>query len=183
MKLNFTTAFWLLFRALSKLIPNETATEILTGCLRPCPDQRIGLDSLVAAGHRLLAVVRPAQKQIDDAKALNIRKHHCGDCSDVGTEKKEATKSAGALSPSMAEPGLARSAGLFNRHRYVEGKRRAEWLHIQREGEERAKAWQDLKACRCHGQCGAREHRNRRQRPCLFEGTIKCRDVKKHFNY
>ena len=47
---------------------------------------------------------------------------------------------------------------------------------MRAEGEARAEAWQELKVCRCHGQCGNKEHRNRRQKPCQREGVFRCRD-------
>ena len=81
------------------------------------------------------------------------------------------------------ESVLAIPAGLFNSGRYHKGRRRAEWQQISQEGGAKAEAWQKLRVCRCHGRCGAREHTNRRKKPCQNEGTQLCRDVYKGFSY
>ena len=92
---------------------------------------------------------------------------------------------AGAPLPSKMEckkeSVLAIPAGLFNSGQYHKGRRRAEWQQISQEGGAKAEAWQKLRVCRCHGQCGARRHVNRRQRLCQNKGTIMCRDNLKGF--
>ena len=99
------------------------------------------------------------------------------------SQKNRPTETAGAHAPNSTEAGLAMSAGLFNRDKYVKGGRTGEWRLIQEEGEARANAWQDLKVCRCHGQCGAKRHRIRRTKPCQHEGTVKCKDFHYGFTF
>ena len=106
-----------------------------------------------------------------------------GDDESENSEDKETTETAGALLPIRKEPCLAMTADLFDKTQYWHGKRRAEWEHIKNKGEATADAWQDLKVCRCHGQCGALNHTNRRLKPCQNEGTVKCRDTTKGFSF
>ena len=181
----FQEQFMATFRRSVRVLCEETAVFILTGCLSPNHHLRIGLDRLAVTGKQLLAKIPQRHKQIGDAKAQISGKHECGEDMEVGTDsnasetsqKKRPTETAGSHAPNSTEAGLATSAGPFNRSEYVKGGRTAEWRLIQEEGGARANAWQDLKVCRCHGQCGARSHRNRIMKPCQHEGTIKCKDI------
>ena len=148
---------------------------------------------LLAAGERLLQAMNKilydditGQQQCGkDTDSL-----FCADSGGFGPPTSFAgdlDRIAGAPLPSKMEckkePVLAIPADLFNSGQYHKGRRRAEWQLISGEGGAKADAWQKLRVCRCHGQCKAIQHVNRRQRLCQNKGTIICRDVYKGFSF
>ena len=179
-------------RNLSKLNA-ETAHEILRGCLCPLQGRRINLDALLAAGGRLLADVKKhvygdiTGQQHSGTDTYSLFSADSGVFGPPRSLAGDLSRIAGAPLPSKMERKkesvLAIPAGLFNSGSYHKGRRRAEWQQISQEGGAKAEAWQKLRVCRCHGQCGAREHKNRRKKLCQNEGTHFCRDVYKGFSY